>query len=340
MLANLYHLAVRPGIESIEGLGGLHAFCGWKGPILTDSGGYQVFSLARLRRVDDDGATFRNHVDGAEMRLTPEGVVEAQRRLGVDVGMVLDECPPWPIERREAAASLQRTLAWARRSREVWTGGPAGLFAIVQGSVFPELRAEAAETLAAMDFPGYAIGGVSVGEPAAERRRIVEWSAPALPDDKPRYLMGVGTPWDIAHAVSRGVDLFDCVLPSRNGRHGQIFTRGGLLRIKNARFQADERPLDEACECPCCRSTSRAFLHHLFRCGEVTAQVFATLHNLRFYLDFVRDLREAIASGSLARMVSRAEAAYGPEAAGGTSSQRSPEQPQPDSDESAERSQR
>lgn len=316
MLANLYHLAVRPGVERIEALGGLHAFTGWQRPILTDSGGFQVFSLARLRRLDDDGVTFRNHVDGGEMRLTPEGVVAAQRRLGVDVGMVLDECPPWPVERRAAAVSLRRTLAWARRSRDAWQDAPAGLFAIVQGSVFEDLRAEAAATLAQMDFPGYAIGGVSVGEPAAERRRVVEWSAPALPAAKPRYLMGVGTPWDIAHAVAQGVDLFDCVLPSRNGRHGQIFTAGGLLRIKNAPFQDDPRPLAEGCACPCCSTSSRAFLHHLFRTGEVTAQVLATLHNLRFYLDFMRDLREAIASGSLAERVSSVAAAYGGAAAG------------------------
>jgi queuine tRNA-ribosyltransferase len=315
MLSNLYHLAVRPGVDRVEALGGIHAFTGWRRPILTDSGGFQVFSLARLRKVDDDGVTFRNHVDGAEMRLTPEGVVEAQRRLGVDIGMVLDECPPWPIERHAAALSLRRTLAWARRSRAAWNGAPAGLFGIVQGSVFADLRAAAVEALAAMDFPGYAIGGVSVGEPTAERRRVVEWCAPALPDAAPRYLMGVGTPSDIAHAVAQGVDLFDCVLPSRNGRHGQIFTRGGLLRIKNARYQDDPEPLERDCPCPCCRTASRAFLHHLFRVGEVTAQVLATLHNLRFYLDFVRYLREATLSGSLAETASSLVAAYGPAAA-------------------------
>jgi len=312
MLANLYHLALRPGIEVIENVGGIHAFTGWDRPILTDSGGFQVFSLARLRKIDDDGVTFRNHIDGAEMRLTPERVVALQSRLGVDIGMVLDECPPWPVARAEAERSLLRTMAWAERSRVAWEsgGGPTALFGIVQGSVFPQLRRQAAAELAALDFPGYAIGGVSVGEPSADRHSVVEWTAPELPDEKPRYLMGVGTPWDIAHAVSQGVDMFDCVMPTRNARHGQLYTRGGVLRIKNARFKADSRPIDESCGCPGCATSSRAFLHHLFRSGEMTAQVLATLHNLHFYLDFMGDLREAIASGSLAEFASSTEAAY------------------------------
>jgi queuine tRNA-ribosyltransferase len=291
-LANLYHLAVRPGIDLIESLGGLHAFSGWSGPILTDSGGFQVFSLARLRELDADGVTFRNHVDGDEMRLTPEGVVRMQERLGVDIGMVLDECPPWPAERREVERSLELTLDWARRSRQAWTSSSTSMFGIVQGGVHRDLRERAIEALAALDFPGYAIGGVSVGEPDAERRQVVEWTAPRMPSDRPRYLMGVGTPADLAHAVSHGVDLFDCVLPSRNGRHGLLWDWDGVLRIKNATYKDDPAPL--LC------GVSRAFLHHLFRSGEVTAQVLATVHNLRFYLDFMRCLREAIASGSLA----------------------------------------
>jgi queuine tRNA-ribosyltransferase len=310
MLSNLYHLALRPGLEVVEALGGLHGFTGWQAPILTDSGGFQIFSLARLREVDADGVTFRNHVDGAEMRLTPESVVAMQGRLGVDIGMVLDECPPWPVSRLEAETSLERTLAWAERSRAAWNGGPTALFAIIQGSVFPELRRQAVTALAALDFPGYAIGGVSVGEPSEDRHRVVEWTAPWMPEEKPRYLMGVGTPWDIVHAVGQGVDMFDCVLPTRNARHGQLYTRQGRLRIKNARFKDDPRPIEEGCACPACRTSSRAFLHHLFRAGELTAQVLATLHNLRFYLDFMGDLREAIASGSLAEMASSIEDAY------------------------------
>ncbi len=291
LLANLYHLAVRPGIEVIARLGGLHAFCGWERALLTDSGGFQVWSLARLRRIDDGGVTFRNHVDGAEMRLTPEGVVAMQERLGVDVAMALDECTAYPATREDAERGLERTLAWARRSREAWSGGPGGLFGILQGSVYEDLRLSGARELAALDLPGYAIGGVSVGEPEAERRRIVELASPALPADRPRYLMGVGTPADLLHAVMHGIDLFDCVLPTRNGRHGILFERQGVLHITNARFRDDPTPL--AC------GVSRAFLHHLFASGEVTAQVLATLHNLRFYLDFMGDLREAIASGTL-----------------------------------------
>ncbi len=305
MLANLYHLALRPGIDIIEGLGGLHAFTGWRRPLLTDSGGYQVFSLAALRELDDDGVTFRSHLDGSEMRLTPESVVAMQRRLGVDVAMALDECPPWPIDEEAAAASLERTLAWARRSREAWSpgssggAGTGGLFGIAQGGVHRRLRERAAAALAELDFDGYAVGGVSVGEPLAERRRVVEWTVPGLPSDRPRYLMGVGTPEDLLHAVRAGVDLFDCVLPSRNGRHGVIYTREGTLNVKNAAFRDDPRPLDPGCPCPACAETSRAFLHHLVRSGEVTGMVLATLHNVRFYLDFMGDLREAIASGRL-----------------------------------------
>jgi queuine tRNA-ribosyltransferase len=299
MLANLYHLALRPGVEIIEKLGGLHGFSGWNGPILTDSGGYQVFSLARRRSLDDEGVTFRSHVDGDLIRFTPRGVVEMQERMGVDIAMMLDECPPWPVSHEEASESLGRTFKWARSAREAWRGETGALFGIVQGSGFEDLRRRAAEDLVELDFDGYAIGGVSVGEPTAELRRIVEVTAPMLPAEKPRYLMGVGTPLDLLHSVAAGADLFDCVLPSRNARHGVLFTRAGIVRIKNAAHREDERPLDTECSCPCCRRVSRAFLHHLFRTGEITAKVLATLHNLRFYLDFVSDLREAVASGSL-----------------------------------------
>ena len=313
LLSNLYHLSVRPGIEVIERLGGLHRFMGWPGPLLTDSGGYQVFSLNSLRTVAEEGVTFRSHLDGAELHFTPESVVADQRRLGVDIAMMLDECPPYPVERRVAEAALGRTNRWALRARREWLRrpGPGGLFAIAQGSVFPELRRRAAAELGEMEFDGYAIGGVSVGEPTAERRAMVEVTAPALPADKARYLMGVGTPADIVAAVSCGVDLFDCVLPTRNARHGVLFTRGGVLRIKNARFRADERPIDEGCGCPACRRVGRAFLHHLVRSGELTGAVLASLHNLRFYLDFMAEVREAIASGRLAQMAAGVDDRYG-----------------------------
>lgn len=303
MLSNLYHLALRPGVEIIEELGGLHRFVGWHRPILTDSGGYQIMSLASLRRVDDDGVTFRAHHDGRLLRLTPEEVVDLQRRLAVDIAMVLDECPPWPTSYEAAAAALQRTNAWARRARDRHQAGDTALFGIIQGSVFERLREKALSELVELDFDGYGIGGVSVGEDRAAIRRVVAFTAPALPEAKPRYLMGLGTPADIAHGVSCGVDLFDCVLPSRNARHGLIFTRQGSLRIKNARFASDGRPLDEACSCPACRRTSRAFLHHLFRTGEITGKVLATLHNVRFYLDFMEVLRQAVEAGTLAETV-------------------------------------
>ncbi len=300
LLANLYHLALRPGVDLIAEQGGLHAFCGWQRPILTDSGGFQVFSLAALRRVDDEGVTFRSHIDGERLRFTPAGVVQAQLRLGVDVAMMLDECPPYPETKEAVADALRRTLDWARSAREAWPGGPGALFGIVQGGVHLDLRERAVGEMVDLDFDGYAVGGVSVGEPTEDRRRVVERTAPSLPDTKPRYLMGMGTPEEILHAVRQGVDLFDCVLPTRNARHGVLFTRGGILRIKNARYRRDERPVDDGCACQLCRRLSRAFLHHLMRSGEMTGAVLATLHNLRFYLDFMAQLREAIASGRLA----------------------------------------
>ncbi len=304
MLANLYHLALRPGIDRIEQLGGLHRFTGWQRPILTDSGGFQVWSLATLRRVDEEGVLFRSHLDGAPMQLTPEWVVGAQERMGVDVAMVLDECSPWPVEEAVAEASLERTLRWAERSLAARSRPErTALFAIAQGSSFRRLRERAARWLGELPFDGCAIGGVSVGEPLPERRAVVEWTAPLLPDDRPRYLMGVGTPADLAHAVRQGVDLFDCVLPARNGRHGLLYTRGGLLRIRNARYADDSRPLDEACGCPVCASQSRAFLHHLVKAGELTGQVLATLHNLRYFLDFMGEVRKAIESCRLGEVL-------------------------------------
>lgn len=305
MLANLYHLSLRPGIDRICELGGIHAFTGWRQPILTDSGGYQVFSLAELRKLDEGGVSFKSVHDGSQCRFTPENVVEMQARLNVDIAMVLDECPPWPVTHAVAKEALERTQRWAERALESrtrvepaasWSGA---LFGIVQGSFFEDLRGRAVEHLLDLDFDGYAIGGVSVGEDKTLGRKIVEQVAPALKEEAPRYLMGVGTPEDLAHAVTQGVDLFDCVLPARNARHGTLFTSGGILRIKNSRFGHDSAPIDPECKCTTCRSTSRAFLHHLFRCGEITARVLATVHNVSYYLDFMQQLREAVASGRL-----------------------------------------
>lgn len=310
MLANLYHLALRPGIEAIERLGGIHEFCGWRRPLLTDSGGFQVFSLAALRTVDSDGVRFRNHLDGAEVRLTPESVAEDQLRIGVDIAMMLDECPPWPVEKSTASEALDRTLEWARRGRRRWLeladGDPAlpagRYFGIIQGSNFPDLRRRAAEEIVDIGFDGYAIGGVSVGEPNDAMREVVESTARLLPADRPRYLMGVGTPADLLHAARCGVDLFDCVIPTRNARHGLLYTRCGELRIKNARYADDPGPIDELCSCPACRRVSRAFVHHLLRQRELSGVVLATTHNVRFFLDFMQGLREAISSGGLAEI--------------------------------------
>ena len=301
MLANLYHLTLRPGIDRIERLGGIHRFTGWQGPILTDSGGYQVFSLTKLRKLDQDGVTFRSHLDGSMVRFTPASVVEAQCRIGVDFAAVLDECTPWPISEKDAETSLALTTRWAELARRAWPEDYHGaLFGIVQGSAYRRLRQRAVDSLRDLDFPAYAIGGVSVGESTEQRRAVVEWTGPTLPADRPRYLMGLGTPMDILHAVKWGVDLFDCVMPARNARHGVLFTRRGVLRIKNARFKDDDRPVDDRCSCPLCSRQSRALLHHLVRAGELTGAVLATIHNVRYYLDFMADLREGVELGTLA----------------------------------------
>ncbi len=309
LMTNLYHLLDRVGEPRIVGLGGLHEFIGWRGPLAMDSGGYQVFSLGDLRRVDDTGVTFRSAHDGSAMELTPERVVEFQDRVGTDAAMVLDECPPWPVTREEAAKSLGRTGLWARRSLD-WRGrgggpGAAGLFGIVQGSFFRDLRLRAVKDISGLPFDGFAIGGVSVGEDRELGRETVSLIAPHLPVDRPRYLMGLGAPEDILHAVRAGVDLFDCVLPSRNARHGTLFSSTGILRIKNARYRDDARPVDGACSCSLCRRHSRAFLHHLFRCGEITGKVLATEHNVRHFLDLLAGVRQAIANGALARFAAR-----------------------------------
>jgi len=312
VLANTYHLLLRPGVDRIEKMGGLHRLMAWQGPILTDSGGYQVFSLAARRELDDDGVTFRSHLDGSAQRLTPENVVETQARYGVDVAMVLDECLPYPVEMAAARESVARSIDWARRAlvhaeqiRAGSTGWRGGLFAIQQGSVDKELRRECTNELAGHDFDGFAIGGLAVGEPSEVLHEAVAMATPMLPSDRPRYLMGVGYPSDIIQAVACGVDLFDCVLPTRSARTGKVFTATGEINIKNARFADDFAPLDEACSCPTCAAYSRAALRHLFIAKEVTSVVLLTLHNLTFFLNLMREAREAIMAGRYGRFRQR-----------------------------------
>jgi queuine tRNA-ribosyltransferase len=303
VLSNAYHLEMRPGSEAIEELGGLHRFMGWERPILTDSGGYQVFSLEGLRRVDDGGVDFRSHVDGSKRRFTPEGVVEIQRRLGVDIAMPLDVCAPWGAPRDEVELAVRRTLDWASRSLQARADAPMALFGIVQGGFEDDLRRRCVDALVEQDFDGLALGGLSVGEPKEELLRGVRSWAPLLPAEKPRYLMGVGYPEDLVEAVAAGVDLFDCVLPTRNARNGMLFTRAGRMVIKNARYRLDEAPVEEGCECPCCRRFSRAYLRHLYQGGEMLAGRLMTLHNLHHYLRLMARIRGAIADGSFGALL-------------------------------------
>jgi queuine tRNA-ribosyltransferase len=300
VLANTYHLMLRPGGDTVRRLGGLHRFTGWDRPILTDSGGYQVMSLAGSRTLSEDGVVFRSHVDGSAHALTPERAVELQLGdFGVDVAMVLDECTPWPATKDEARTSMELTHRWAVRAaaRREALGSPRGaLFGIVQGGMFPDLRSESAAAIAALPFDGVACGGLSVGEPKDEMRAMVAHSAPLLPEDKPRYLMGVGRPDDLIDAVARGFDIFDCVLPTRAARHGLLYTSEGTLAIKHARYREDAAPPDRACGCPTCRRHSRAYLRHLFVAGEPTAATLLTVHNLTAILDLMRGIREALAS--------------------------------------------
>lgn len=297
LLANTYHLHLRPGDTLIKELGGLHRFMQWDGPILTDSGGFQVYSLAKLRRLDEDGVSFQSHIDGATVRFTPERVVEIQENLGVDIMMVLDECTPYGVTYEEAAASLERTARWARRSRDARTRRETFAFGIVQGGMYRELRTRSAEATVEVGFDGYAIGGVSVGEPTELMREITEHTAPLLPDDSLRYLMGVGTPADILHAVSCGVDLFDCVIPTRSARFGRLFVPGGHINIRNTKYRADDSPIYSGCDCYTCQRYSRAYLAHLVHAQEVLAVTLATLHNLRFYERLMAEIRSAIIAG-------------------------------------------
>ncbi|MFO0996791.1 MAG: tRNA guanosine(34) transglycosylase Tgt [Alphaproteobacteria bacterium] len=295
VLGNTYHLMLRPGAERVERLGGLHRFMNWPGPILTDSGGFQVMSLAQLREIDESGVRFQSHIDGAREMLTPERATDIQRRLDSTITMVLDECTSWPIEREPAALSMRRSMRWAERCKAAFAARPGyGLFGIVQGSVYPDLRAESAETLVKIGFDGYAIGGLAVGEGRAPMLDTVRQTAALLPEDRPRYFMGIGRPEDIVESVALGIDMFDCVIPTRSGRTGQAFTRRGTLNIRNARHAEDPRPLDEACQCPSCRAYSRAYIHHLVRSEEILGIVLLSWHNLFYYQDLMREIRASI----------------------------------------------
>jgi len=306
LLGNTFHLWLRPGLEVIGEFGGLHKFIGWHKPILTDSGGFQVFSLAERRKISEDGVRFASPVDGSMVFLSPEESMRIQRTLDSDIAMIFDECTPYPATEQQARDSMQLSLRWAERSRRAFDDleNPNALFGIVQGGTFPHLRKVSAAGLLQVGFDGYAVGGLAVGEPEAERNRTLEETVPLLPAERPRYLMGVGRPQDIVEAVLRGIDMFDCVMPTRNARNAHVFTRTGVLRIRNAKFERDTRPLDETCACYTCRSGfSRAYLRHLDKCGEMLGPMLATIHNLHYYQDLMRELREAIAERRLADYV-------------------------------------
>ncbi len=305
VLGNTFHLWLRPGLEVVRAHGGLHRFMGWSGPILTDSGGFQVFSLGQLRKMSEEGVAFQSPVNGDRMFLTPEESMAIQRTLDADVVMVFDECTGYPASHELAAESMRLSLRWAARSKAAHAGNANALFGIVQGGMYEDLRDESLAGLEAIGFDGYAVGGVSVGEPKEEMARIVAHTAPRLPDARPRYLMGVGTPEDIVDAVAAGFDMFDCVLPTRNARNGWLFTRHGDVKIKNARHREDTGPLDPQCACYACRNFSRAYLHHLHRANEILGARLNTIHNLHYYLELMAGLREAIAAGALADFRSR-----------------------------------
>ena len=305
VLGNTFHLWLRPGLEVIAAHGGLHRFMGWNGPILTDSGGFQVFSLGALRRISEEGVHFASPVNGDRLFLTPEESMRIQRVLDSDIVMAFDECTPYPASPDAAAQSMRMSLRWAERSRAAHESNPNALFGIVQGGMYEDLRSRSVEGLLGIGLDGYAIGGLSVGEPKPEMRRILAHTAALLPEDAPRYLMGVGTPEDIVEAVGRGIDLFDCVLPTRNARNGWLYTRTGTLRIRNARYRFDTAAIDPECPCPACRGFTRAYLHHLQRVGEMLGARLATIHNLTYYQGLMRELREAVAAGTLEDWIAR-----------------------------------
>ena len=318
ILGNTFHLWLRPGLEVLRQFGGLHRFEGWTKPMLTDSGGFQVWSLGASARISEEGVKFASPVNGDKLFLTPELSMQIQTVLNSDIVMQFDECTPYQTAGRltgedEARRSMALSLRWARRSRDEFRrlGNPNALFGIVQGGMYEKLREESAAALAELDLPGYAVGGVSVGEPKAEMQRIMAHTPRLLPDAKPRYLMGVGTPEDLVEGVGCGIDMFDCVMPTRNARNGHLFTRFGDLRIRNARYKTDERPIDESCSCAACRGFSRAYLHHLDRCGEMLGPMLASIHNLHYYLNLMRELREALDQGCFASFAQRFRAERG-----------------------------
>jgi len=311
ILGNTYHLMLRPGAERVARLGGLHKFMGWDQPILTDSGGFQVMSLSKLRKITEGGVRFQSHIDGSEHFLSPERAMEIQRLLGSDIQMVLDECPAYPASKSDIEKSLAMTTRWAKRSKAAFGEQPGrACFGIVQGGVFADLRVRSAEALQEIGFDGYAVGGLAVGEDQSAMFETLDATVPHLPWDRPRYLMGVGKPDDIAGAVLRGIDMFDCVIPTRSGRNAQAFTREGTLNLRNARHADDPAPLDAQCACPACRQFSRAYLHHVVKASEIIAAMLLTWHNLTYYQDLMADLRKAIAEGRLASLVGEISRAY------------------------------
>lgn len=304
ILGNTFHLMLRPGTEVVKAHGDLHDFTQWQGPILTDSGGFQVFSLGEMRKITEQGVTFRSPVDGAKVELSPEIAIQVQRDLGSDIVMIFDECTPYPATEKQAKESMELSLRWADRSKKAHEGNPAALFGIVQGGMYESLRDRSLEGLTDIGFDGYAIGGLSVGEPKEDMIRILDHLPPKMPEDKPRYLMGVGRPEDIVEAVRRGVDMFDCVMPTRNARNGYLFTSTGIVKIRNAKNRHDTGPLDDRCDCYTCQYFSKSYLHHLDKCGEMLGSQLNTIHNLRFYQNLMSGLRGAIEAGTLSDFIS------------------------------------
>ena len=303
LLGNTFHLMLRPGTQVIEEHGSLHGFMNWPRPILTDSGGFQVWSLAERRKITEKGVTFASPIDGSRVFMGPEESMAVQKSLGSDIVMIFDECTPYPATEQQASESMELSLRWAERSKRAHEGNPSALFGIVQGGMYEKLRVKSARKLVEIGFDGYAIGGLSVGEPHDERDRVLDFTVPELPEDRPRYLMGVGRPEDIIAGVLRGVDMFDCVMPTRNARNGYLFTSRGVLKIRNARYEHDLRPIDENCDCETCRNYSRAYVKHPEKCNEILGMRLTTIHNLRFYQTLMQGLRDAIAAGELESFV-------------------------------------